>query len=102
MADAPGLLILRQRERPPMGRDVLAKFGIPDPPTAAAAGVAWRAGTGPVLTARSPIDGGVLAEFPGATAADVAATVEAADAAFRVLRLIPAPVRGEFVRRIGA
>jgi aldehyde dehydrogenase (NAD+) len=84
-----------------MGRDILSKFGILDP-AAAAVGATWRAGSGPLLTARSPIDGSVLAEFPSSTDDDVGAAVEAAETAFRGLRLIPAPARGELVRRIGA
>jgi hypothetical protein len=46
------------------------------------------------IVARSPIDGRVLAEFPGATADDVAAAVRAAHDAFVAWRVVPAPVRG--------
>ena len=82
--------------------DVLAALGIPDQPAALATGSTWRAGTGAPLAARSPIDGVPLATFPAATAQDAAAVIAAAYAAFGPFRLIPAPVRGEFVRRIGA
>jgi aldehyde dehydrogenase (NAD+) len=60
-----------------------------------------RACGGERIVARSPIDGRVLAEFPGATADDVAAAVRAAHDAFVAWRVVPAPVRGELVRRFG-
>jgi aldehyde dehydrogenase (NAD+) len=58
-------------------------------------------GSGDTLTVRSPIDAQVLAELPTATAAETQAAIAAAKAAFLDWRLIPAPRRGEFVRRIG-
>ena len=84
-----------------MSRDVLARFEIPDHPAASAIGATWHAGTGSMIVARSPIDGGTLAAIAGATAADVEAAIDAAHAAFLKLRIIPAPIRGELVRRIG-
>jgi aldehyde dehydrogenase (NAD+) len=59
------------------------------------------AGRGEPLTVRSPIDGEPLAEFPLATAADLTPVLAAAGDAFLKWRVVPAPVRGEFVRRIG-
>jgi aldehyde dehydrogenase (NAD+) len=58
-------------------------------------------GSGEPLTVRSPIDGETLATFPSASAADLRPVVAAACDAFRTWRLVPAPVRGEFVRKIG-
>ena len=49
----------------------------------------------------SPIDGSSLASLVAATPAEVAATVDAAHAAFLVWRTVPAPRRGELVRRFG-
>ena len=57
--------------------------------------------TGPSLAARSPIDGAILATFPSATPADVEKAADAAHEAFLHWRTIPAPRRGELVRRIG-
>ena len=51
--------------------------------------------------ARSPIDGRVLATVSTGGPEEVAQAVEAACAAFRRWRLVPAPRRGEAVRRIG-
>ncbi|HEY3788427.1 MAG TPA: aldehyde dehydrogenase family protein [Urbifossiella sp.] len=56
---------------------------------------------GPVLIVRSPIDRTVLTELRTASEADVSATIEEAATAFKTWRTVPAPRRGEFVRRIG-
>jgi aldehyde dehydrogenase (NAD+) len=58
-------------------------------------------GRGPVLTKRSPIDGSVLARVRTASAADYERAIEAARAAFKEWQEIPAPKRGEVVRRYG-
>lgn len=56
---------------------------------------------GEKLVARSPIDGSTLATVIGAQKSDVDTAIAAAETAFLSWRLIPAPRRGEFVRRIG-
>jgi aldehyde dehydrogenase (NAD+) len=53
------------------------------------------------LDSRSPIDGALIGRVAGASPADVAAAVGRAEAAFRAWRLVPAPRRGELVRRFG-
>ncbi|MEM8874501.1 MAG: aldehyde dehydrogenase family protein [Planctomycetota bacterium] len=53
------------------------------------------------LIARCCIDGSTTATFPQATATDVDTAVKAAQEAFASWRNIPAPKRGEFVRRLG-
>ncbi|MEY3458306.1 MAG: hypothetical protein RL215_1463, partial [Planctomycetota bacterium] len=50
---------------------------------------------------RSPIDGGVLGEFREAESGDVDRAVLASVEAFRQWRMLPAPYRGELVRRFG-
>jgi aldehyde dehydrogenase (NAD+) len=50
---------------------------------------------------RSPIDGRVLATVRDAAPGDVAEAIAAACDAFRCWRVVPAPARGELVRRIG-
>ena len=79
----------------------LEAFHISDHPAATMIGTRAVAGTGPSIVARSPIDGGTLATVASATAADVDSAIDAAHAAFLKLRVIPAPARGELVRRIG-
>jgi aldehyde dehydrogenase (NAD+) len=80
--------------------DVLARLGVAQP-AAVAVGDALSAGRGDRLTVACPIDGSVLAEFPAAAAADVARVAQHAAAAFRQWRGVPAPRRGQIVRRIG-
>jgi aldehyde dehydrogenase (NAD+) len=57
--------------------------------------------SGELIVARSPIDGRTLATIKSAQADDVFAAIASAEAAFKKWRLVPAPHRGEFVRRIG-
>jgi len=80
--------------------DALGRLGMPAP-KALAVGSVWNAGGGSTLAVRSPIDGGVLAEFKLATATDVQTATNAAREAFDVWRAIPAPKRGDVVRRFG-
>jgi aldehyde dehydrogenase (NAD+) len=58
-------------------------------------------GRGPSLTARSPITGEALFDVPAAGEADVQEAIAAAKAAFLEWRLLPAPVRGGVVKRLG-
>src|SRR5207244_3321008 len=60
----------------------------------------WR-GTGPTLTSRNPSDESLIAEIATATADDYDAVLESAVAAARAWREVPAPKRGEAVRRLG-
>jgi len=84
----------------PSLHEILDGFGI-TPPLAVAIGADASAGSGDPLEKHSPIDGTLLATFAAATAADVPRVLHAATDAFRSWRLVPAPLRGEFVRRIG-
>jgi aldehyde dehydrogenase (NAD+) len=84
-----------------MSDDVLAGWGIAPVTSGVALGDRWREADGPPLTARSPIDGRRLATVRSAGPADVEAAVRAANEAFTTWRMVPAPARGEFVRRIG-
>src|SRR5258706_8963213 len=56
-------------------------------------------GSGPAIEKRSPIDSSVLARATTASPADVARAVGAAQRAFLSWRDVPAPRRGELVRR---
>jgi len=58
-------------------------------------------GSGPAIEKRSPIDGSVLARATTASRDEVARTVGAAERAFLAWRAVPAPQRGELVRRYG-
>ncbi len=61
----------------------------------------WTVGGGDEHTVRSPIDGEPLVTMTLATPEQVDAAIDTAAAAFREWRSVPAPVRGEFVRRFG-
>ncbi|WP_374449687.1 aldehyde dehydrogenase family protein [Stella sp.] len=71
-------------------RAVLQRLGVP--PAAYADGP---------LVVRSPIDGAVIGRVAVGGAAEAAAAVERAAAAFAQWRSVPAPQRGELVRRLG-
>jgi aldehyde dehydrogenase (NAD+) len=81
-------------------RDALSRLTVPTPVRAVSIGTRWLDGSGPMLPARSPIDGETLAAFPMADLSQVDAAVDAAADAFLSWRLVPAPQRGEFVRRL--
>ncbi|HEX7155645.1 MAG TPA: aldehyde dehydrogenase family protein [Burkholderiaceae bacterium] len=53
------------------------------------------------LIARTPIDGGITARVPMTTPAQANASIDQAAEAFARWRLVPAPRRGELVRRLG-
>lgn len=86
------------RER---ARNMLDRLGVPANLPAVASGGTWSVGGGEPLVDHSPIDGSPLAEWTTASAEDVRRVVAAAAEAFREWRMVPAPRRGELVRRFG-
>ncbi len=80
--------------------DVLESLAISSP-QGVHVGDGSRAGTGPSLDVTSPIDGSTVATFTQGTPKDVHDAAAAAADAFLRWRTVPAPHRGEFVRRIG-
>ncbi len=81
--------------------DTLSRLGVAAKPHAVWIGGEGIPGSGSSLTGRSPIDGSTLTTFPAASVADVPRVLNSATAAFRSWRDVPAPQRGEFVRRVG-
>ncbi|MBA3700241.1 MAG: aldehyde dehydrogenase family protein [Planctomycetes bacterium] len=81
--------------------DLLTRLNIAHHTGGCVIGNDWRSTTGESLIARSPIDGARLATLSAAQPADVSAAVDAAQQAFLCWRTVPAPKRGEFVRRLG-
>src|SRR5205823_11639521 len=81
--------------------NILKSLGISDNQSGCAISAKWIETKGKSVLARSPIDGRTLANVVWASADDVNRAVEAAAQAFKSWRLVPAPKRGEFVRRIG-
>jgi aldehyde dehydrogenase (NAD+) len=78
--------------------EALSRLGVLRPLRAVSVGSTWSEGGGATLSCRSPIDGAVLAEFGAATPAQVEDATARASDAFAAWRLVPAPVRGQFVR----
>jgi aldehyde dehydrogenase (NAD+) len=65
-------------------------------------GVDLSSSGGPTVAARSPITGEELFDVPGAGRAEVEAAIASASTAFLEWRVLPAPVRGGVVKRLGA
>src|SRR5437868_3810986 len=84
-----------------MAVNVLKSLGISENQSGCAVGANWIETKGKSVPARSPIDGRTLANVVWADSSDVNCAVEAAAEAFKSWRLVPAPKRGEFVRRVG-
>jgi aldehyde dehydrogenase (NAD+) len=80
---------------------MLEQLGFNQHPAAVWIGGMGVAGTGDAFSSRSPIDGSQLATLTAATASDLPRVLTAASEAFQVWRIVPAPLRGEFVRRVG-
>src|SRR4051812_40622782 len=80
---------------------VLERLGLGGALNAAWTGSRGTPGGGPPLVVRSPIDGHPLATFPLATPPQVEIAIRSAEDAFTTFRDIPAPRRGELVRRLG-
>jgi aldehyde dehydrogenase (NAD+) len=83
-----------------MDLSFLAKLGLGKTNSGAFDGT-WRKGKGDELVVRSPIDGSEIGRVTMATAADYAEVSKACHAAFLRWRELPAPKRGDYVRRIG-
>jgi len=79
----------------------LEQLGLADLGHGVAIGDTWQDGQGEPHTVRSPIDGSILAELHFAGPAQVQGAIDAASDAFGSWRVIPAPARGELVRRYG-
>ncbi len=58
-------------------------------------------GSGETITSFSPVDGSIIGKVTTTTEADYEKVMEAAGAAFKSWRLLPAPQRGEIVRQFG-
>jgi len=80
---------------------LLDQLGVQKPYPAGAIGETWLTSSTATFEDRSPIDNQLLAEIPSVSPAQVDNAVTAAVSAHLYWRTIPAPRRGELVRRIG-
>ena len=79
----------------------LGRMGVSQPMSAVSIGNHWQPGLSGEHAVHSPIDGSKIADLKFATTAQVGEAAIAATEAFKAWRVIPAPVRGEFVRQFG-
>jgi aldehyde dehydrogenase (NAD+) len=84
-----------------MAHNIPASLHIQPNQPGLAIGDKWIQTKGKSAPLRSPIDGEPIATVSWAQADDAARAVDAAREAFKTWRNVPAPRRGEFVRRIG-
>src|SRR5215213_4173654 len=84
-----------------MHQDVLNKWGFQRFVGGVFVGRSGRPSNGTIFQVHTPIDGTALATMMPADASDVARVVSEAVDAFKIWRTVPAPRRGEFVRRLG-
>jgi aldehyde dehydrogenase (NAD+) len=82
-----------------MSHELLTKLSIGTTPAAVYVGLTATVGDGGEICARSPIDGSELARFRAASDAQIEGAIAQASAAFARFRTLPAPRRGELVRR---
>jgi aldehyde dehydrogenase (NAD+) len=79
----------------------LKELGIMEINPGVCTGKEWIDTSGDVLTSFSPADGSAIAGIKQATRSDYEKVVLKAGEAFKLWRMVPAPKRGEIVRRIG-
>jgi aldehyde dehydrogenase (NAD+) len=81
--------------------DALSRVGVTAPLPGVVIGSRREAGEGAPLLVRSPIDGAELGSLRSASPAQTDQAIDAAQGAFQAFRAVPAPKRGELVRRFG-
>jgi len=82
-------------------KEALKRLGIEEVNSGVSTGSNWLAAKGDESTSISPIDGKPIAKVKNATIDDYETIMAKAQEAFKVWRKVPAPKRGEVVRKIG-
>jgi aldehyde dehydrogenase (NAD+) len=82
-------------------KEVLTSLGIKDINPGASTGTSWLKTNGDITSSYTPIDGQEIAKVRNATASDYEHIMKTAQDAFPSWRKVPAPARGEVVRKIG-
>jgi aldehyde dehydrogenase (NAD+) len=80
---------------------MLKRLGITKINSGATTGTKWLKTSGDITAGISPIDGETIAQVQNSTLKDYEKVMTAAQNAFKIWRSVPAPARGEVVRRIG-
>lgn len=81
--------------------EILKKLGLNELNNGVSTGAEWFETEGAVTSSYSPIDGKEIAKVKNATLEDYEMVMKKAQEAFKVWRTVPAPERGEIVRKIG-
>ncbi len=81
--------------------EILSKLGIKEVNPGVSTGTDWIETKGDLTVSVSPIDGKEIAKVSNATLDDYENVIKKAEEAFKVWRKVPAPIRGELVRKIG-
>ena len=81
--------------------EILEKLGINTMNSGVSTGTQWHEAKGDVSTSFSPIDGKEIAKIKTASLDDYEMVIQKAEAAFKEWRKVPAPVRGDLIRKIG-
>lgn len=82
-------------------KEILSKLGIEEINSGISTGSIWYKSEGDITTSVSPIDNKEIAKVKNATLKEYEMVIEKAEEAFKTWRKVPAPVRGELVRKIG-
>jgi aldehyde dehydrogenase (NAD+) len=81
--------------------EMLKRLGITVINSGATTGTKWLKTNGDITQSISPIDGEPIAKIRNASLKDYEKVMDTAQQAFKIWRKIPAPARGEVVRKIG-
>ncbi|MCL6524825.1 MAG: aldehyde dehydrogenase family protein [Thermoflavifilum sp.] len=84
-----------------ISRDFLQPLHIQSHQSGVSTGRQWLKGEGEEWASYSPVDGQLIGYFRTTSASEYAQVVAQAQQAFAAWRLVPPPMRGEFVRRVG-
>ncbi len=82
-------------------REALEQLGIKEVNNGICTGIEWKTGNGELISSYSPSDGQLIANVKQGTINDYNQVIATAKSAFSEWRKVPAPVRGEVVRKIG-
>ncbi len=82
-------------------QEILTRLGVDSRSEALLIDHAWQRCHGEVLQVHSPIDGQLMADIPCASSDNLNTAICTAHKAFLEWRRVPAPLRGELVRRFG-
>lgn len=81
-------------------KDTLSQLGLQDVNQGTSTGKDFF-GTTELIESYSPVDGALIGKVSTSSEADYNKVIDQAQAAFKEWRVVPAPIRGEFVRQFG-